>query len=126
MSESTPREPPPFAPNDKIAAYGGISSQFFVLVGLGDVMFISNESRLSDIRAAAAPDLTMDALYKRIHELYDVNVSGLDLLIDIFQSIQEGPVYRAWASSNPDFVKRPRDGRRRGGYSRRRSRPLSN
>jgi hypothetical protein len=100
MSESTPpREPPSFAPTDKIAPYGGISSQFFVLVGLGDVMFISNESRLSDIRANAAPDVTMDSLYERIHELYGVNVSGLDRLVAIFQRIQEGPVYKAWASS---------------------------
>ncbi len=44
----------------------------------------------------------MDALYQRIQELYGVNVSGLDLLVDIFQRIQEGPVYRAWASSNRD------------------------
>jgi hypothetical protein len=97
MSESNShREPPGFAATDKIAAYGGISSAFFPLVGLGDVLFISNESRLSDIRDSAASGTPMDVFYARIRELYGVDVSGLDLLVDIFEQIQSGPVYQEW------------------------------
>ncbi|MDB5094491.1 MAG: hypothetical protein JWO85_2592 [Candidatus Eremiobacteraeota bacterium] len=100
MSESnSDREPPGFAPTDKIAPYGGISSAFFRLVGLGDVLFISNESRLRDIRDSAASGTPMDALYARIRELYGVDVSGLDLLVDIFEQIQSGPVYQEWLKS---------------------------
>ncbi len=85
-----------FAETDRIAPFGGISSDFFRLLGMGDVCFISNNSRLTNIMSATAPELSVENMYARIWEIYQVDVTGLDLLIDIFERIKGGPVYRAW------------------------------
>lgn len=72
-----------FAETDRIAPFGDISSDFFRLLGVGDVCFISNDSRLTNIMSATAPELSVEDMYARIWEIYKVDVTGLDLLIDI-------------------------------------------
>jgi hypothetical protein len=96
VDETPSEELLPFALTDEIEKYGSISSDLFRLLGFGDVLFISNDSCLSEIVAATAPDLTMNAAYERIKEVYEVDVSGLDRLVDIFARIQDGPAYQNW------------------------------
>jgi hypothetical protein len=96
MDETAGEQLLPFASTDEIEKYGSISSDFFRLLGLGNVLFISNDSCLSEIVAATAPDLTMNAVYERIKEAYEVDVFGLDRLVDIFARIQNGPAYQNW------------------------------
>ncbi len=45
VSERPPDEPIRFASTTITDQYGDISSAFFPLIGLGDVLFISNQSR---------------------------------------------------------------------------------
>ncbi len=95
---TSPAPPVHFAPSDEVAKYGDISSEFFRLIGLGEVWFISNESRLSDFDGKV-PELTPQHLHERIRELYGVDVSDVDLLTEIFERIKRGPVYRGWKAS---------------------------
>jgi hypothetical protein len=85
-----------FASNDHIAQAGGISSDFFRLIGLGHALFISDTSTLKDWCEASG--LTLEHANARIHEVYGVDVSDLCgvRLIDIFDRIREGDYYRAW------------------------------
>jgi hypothetical protein len=63
------------------------------------VTYISNESCLTEIRDATAPDLSLDQLYARIQEVYQVDVRGLDVLIDFFARIESGELYQRWRSA---------------------------
>ena len=85
-----------FAENDKIKGYGDISSDFFRLVGLGEAMFISDNSTLLDWCQASG--LKLEHANARIREIYGVIVEDLDggLLIDIFERIRTGEYYKSW------------------------------
>lgn len=77
MNDGPPGRAVPSFATTTIAQYGGIPSAFFTLSGLGDVLFIFDPSRLSDIRDAAAPDVPLAVLHQPIHELYGVDVPDL-------------------------------------------------
>jgi hypothetical protein len=88
-----------FADNGEIAEYRDISSDFFRLVGLGQAVFISNESTLSDWCNASG--LSLEHANARIREIYGVDVADLGggRLIDIFERIRQGDYYRSWRAS---------------------------
>jgi hypothetical protein len=87
---------PQFASNEGISKYGDISSDFFRLTGLGNAVFVSDNSTLMDWCEASG--LALEHANARIHEAYGVDVSDLNggRLIDVFERIRQGEYYRNW------------------------------
>jgi hypothetical protein len=85
-----------FADTSEIATFGDISSDFFRLVGLGNAVFISNESTLTDWCEASG--LALNHANERIREIYGVDVADLDggPLTAIFQRIKQSEFYQTW------------------------------
>lgn len=85
-----------FAGSEEISKYGDVSSDFFRLVGLGDAVFISDTSTLTDWCDASG--LSLERANVRIHEVYGVDVGDLQggRLIGIFERIRQGDAYRSW------------------------------
>lgn len=87
-------EPIEFADTSEIAAFADISCDFFRLVGLGNALFISNESTLNDWCDASG--VALKYANARIQEIYGVDVADLNggRLTAIFQRIKQRGYYR--------------------------------
>lgn len=99
LHEYNGTQEPRFADNSEIAAYGDVASEFFHLVGLSEALFISDGSRLEDWCDASG--VSLDQANARIRDVYGVDVSDLNggRLIDIFERIRQGEIYRSWRVS---------------------------
>lgn len=102
LQKRTGSTPIGFASTAEIDRYRDISSDFFRLLGLAEVWFISDESTLLDW--CTGSDLSLDDANRRIHEIYGVDVRDLHggPLIGIFNRIREGDRYKEWRRQNPE------------------------